>query len=110
MRDLLLAGSLLVLTTLCVAADAPSPQDIRDSLQAGNTVKAARLAEEAIGAAGADSQSAELRYLLFKAHVLDMQPNGGKLYKQKVGKASGGLAHYQKHLDAMEGDLQAEGV
>lgn len=103
-----MVGALLLLGAASVAADVPTPQDIRDSLQLGNTVKAARQAEEALQAAsGADA--AGLRYLLLKAHVLDLQPQGGKLFKQTVGKAADGMARYQEHLDSMEAELRAEG-
>ena len=103
-----MVGVTLLLGAVSMAADVPTPQDIRDSLQLGNTVKAARQAEEALQAA-ADADAAGLRYLLLKAHVLDLQPQGGKLFKQTVGKAPDGMERYQEHLDSMEADLQAEG-
>jgi len=103
-----MVGVFLLLGAVSVAADVPTPQDIRDSLQLGNTVKAARQAQEALQAA-ADADAAELRYLLLKAHVLDLQPQGGKLFKQTVGKAPDGMVRYQEHLDSMEAELQAEG-
>ena len=103
-----MVGAFLLLGAVSVAADVSTPQDIRDSLQLGNTVKAARQAEEALqAAAGADA--AGLRYLLLKAYVLDLQPQGGKLFKQVVGKAPDGMVRYQEHLDSMEADLRAEG-
>ena len=108
MKNLLPTSAFLLLGALSVAAEVPAPQDVRDLLQRGNTVKAARQAEEALqGAASADA--VELRYLLLKAHVLDLQPQGGKLFKQMVGKAPDGMERYQEHLDSMEADLLAEG-
>jgi len=103
-----MVGSFLLLATISLAADVPTPQDIRDSLQHGNTVKAARQATEALQEA-ASTDAAELRYLLFKAHVLDLQPQRGKLFKQVAGKAQDGMAFYQEHLDSMEADLRAQG-
>lgn len=101
-------GTFLLLTAVSMAADVPTPQDVRDSLQQGNTVRAVRQAEEALqGVASTDAP--ELHYLLFKAHVLDLQSQKGKLYQQRVGKARDGMALYQQHLDSMEADLRAQG-
>lgn len=101
-------GAFLWLGAVAVAADVPTPQDIRDSLQLGNTVKAARQAQQALQTA-ASADAAGLRYLLLKAHVLDLQPQGGKLFKQTVGKEPDGMARYQERLDSMEAGLRGEG-
>jgi hypothetical protein len=90
-------------------AQASGAQEVRATLEAGNTVKAARLAEKALEAASAGGATAELRYLLLKAYVMDLQPEHGKLYKQTVGKADDGMERYQEHIETLEGAVRAEG-
>jgi hypothetical protein len=89
-------------------AAAASVDQVHSALKRGQTAKAVRRAEEALATAPGED-TAELRYLLFKAHVLDLQFGKGNLFVPAVGKEPGGMERYEELLTGLEADVRGEG-
>ncbi len=109
-RQLLGWGWMLVVlpATSILLADTPPIGAIDDLLAHHKTLKAARLTERALEDA-APENDLELRYLLLKAHILDMQDSKGDLYRRAVGKGDDGMEAYEAIVEQLESDVRSAG-
>jgi hypothetical protein len=113
MRHAPLPCRVAVLLALAPATAAPPPTagEVRAALGRGETAKAARLAEEALASAPAGEIPA-LRYLRFKAYVLDLTPGREELFRKVTDEArrKDKQASYDDLVGRLEGEVRAEGA
>jgi hypothetical protein len=77
------------------AADAAAVEEIRAAIAGGRTAKAVKRIERELSGV-APGTTAELQYLMFKAHVVDLGPGASaELDKQIAGKDEHGMEIYE---------------
>jgi hypothetical protein len=104
-------SALLLALPLCVPAEARTEDasDVRILLEDGRTEKAARLAEDLLEQAG-PAAAPELRYLRFKAYVLDLSPGHEDLFRKLTKGEDEPMEVYETHLDELEEAVRSEGA
>lgn len=98
---------------LCALAPSLASDDVasvRASLDKGHTLKAARRAEKALETAD-PAAATELRYLRFRAYVMDLEQGNGDLVKKTVGEVNpDAMERYDAILDSLESKVRADGA
>ena len=98
---------------LCTLAPSLASDDVaavRASLDKGHTLKAARRAEKALETAD-PAAATELRYLRFRAYVMDLEQGNGDLVKKTVGEVNpDAMERYDAILDSLESKVRADGA
>ena len=106
---LLLLLTLALLVRPALAVDAAAVEEIRAAIAKGRTAKAVKQIERELSGT-APGAAAELQYLMFKAHVVDLGPDASaELYKQIAGKDKHGMEIYEAYLDSLEATVRDQG-